>query len=230
MVIGTLGVLALLSRGAWAETGEENSSLAKPGVFPGGPEPLTDADFAAWRSDSPFLRPIDLSQTLVLKGISRIEGNLFATLLDRASRETHVISRAANAQGWTLMGIAGDPSDLKTVTAQISGTGGEVFTLRFEESQLTPPVPAASARNGRAGARGPGSPPPVPDYREGVSGDGFRGPPPPEIVSKLSKLSQERRDRLIRQIGEIRDRHPELGSQDRQALFSRMLDRALKER
>lgn len=198
-------------------------------AYPDGLEPVSEANFSALMTSSPFLRSLDLSDSLILTGIARIEGEVYVTLLKRDTKETHIVSGAAasNPLGMRLVEVDGDQSDLETVTAQIAMSGGEVFSVRFDERQLKP-------GEGKPGGGGPGSgssggpPRPVRDYREGISGDGFRGPPPPELVKKLSKLSSEQRDRLIQEIGAARDRG--VSSEERQVMFGKMVDRALQER
>lgn len=224
LAVTALGLVAILfvRSSAADEPNQQSSAFVSP-------EPVTESDVAALKTDSPFLRPLDLSKSLSLVGISRIEGSLFATLLEHATKKTYVVSQSTSPQGWQLVGVGGDQNDLKTVTAQISVAGGEVFTIRFEETQLQPPSKKAGGGPGNSSRREPGSPPPT-NYREGISGDGFRGPPPPEIVEKLSKLSDERREKLIRQIGAIREKNPDLSSDDRRALFGRLLDKALLEK
>ena len=223
-----LAVCALASGGGIAgsrgDTGD-TTAAAPSGWNP--PQPVLEADVAALKANSPFLRPIDLSHTMTLSGVAREEGHLFATLQDRETKQTVIVSDTANAQGWRLIGVGGDQADLKTVTATIAMSGGEEFTVHFGEMQLNPAE--AKPANGRRDPRQPGGPNSGPtDYRRGVSGDGFRGPPPPEIVDKLSRLSDDRRERLIRQIGEIRDRNPQMSSEDRRQVFTRLLDRALQ--
>lgn len=193
-------------------------------VTPEGTAPAIDEDFAALKTSSPFLRSLDLSESLILTGIARIKGDVFATLLDRETKETHVVSPSANTLGWRMVGIAGNQADLGTVTAQISVAGGEVFSVRFDENQLKP---GESRPGGGSSSR---SDSPASNYREGISGDGFRGPPPPEIVEKLSKMSEGGREEMIRRIVEFREQHREMGSDERRVIINRMLDRALQER
>ena len=209
--------------------GEESSSEA---FFERIPDPVTTEDFSALKASSPFLRSLDLSQSLILTGFARIKGDLFATLFDRETRQTHIVSRSSNEQGWRMVGVDGDQADLGTVTARIAVAGGEVFSVRFDENQLQPGEgKPGGGPNGTGGSGGaPGSASPAANYREGVSGDGFRGPPPPEIVDKLSRLTEAKREEVIGKIREIRDKNPELSSEDRQGIFRKMLDRALEER
>lgn len=191
------------------------------------PPPVSADDFTALTANSPFLRSLDLSQSLILTGIARIESELYATLFDRETRETHIVSKSANVLGWRMVEVAGNSSDLETVTARIAVSNGEVFTVRFDENQLKP-------GEGKPGG-GPGAPPgqvaadsPANNYREGIRGDGFRGPPPPEIVEKLSRMTESQREQIILRIQEIREKNPEISSEERRTIFNRMLDRELE--
>jgi len=191
------------------------------------PPPVSAGDFSALTANSPFLRSLDLSQSLILTGIARIEGDLYATLFDREARQTHIVSKSANVLGWRMVEVTGNSSDLETVTARIAVTSGEVFTVRFDENQLKP-------GEGKPGG-GPGAPPgqvaadsPANNYREGIRGDGFRGPPPPEIVEKLSRMTAPQREQMILRIQEIREKNPEISSEERRTIFNRMLDRELE--
>lgn len=192
--------------------------------------PVLRAHFDALLSNSPFLRSLDLSESIILTGIANLGGDLYVTLHRRDTKETHIVSEAANPEGMRLVGVEGNPADLGTVTARISLASGEVFAVRFDEQQLKPGEGKPAAGSSGGAPQGGGSGAPVRDYREGIPGDGFRGPPPPELVKKLSQLSEDQRNRLIQQIGEIRERNREMPSEERQAIFSRMVDRALQER
>jgi len=209
-----------------AEDGDSAAS-ATSFVFPGGPQAVTVENFVALKSNSPFRRALDLSESLSLTGVARIEGNLFVTLLERETKKTRVVSSSADEEGWRLVEVGGNEAELETVTAQVAIAGGEIFSVRYQERQLKPETANAS---GRSGSSNGGGKPPVPerDFREGVSGDGFRGPPPPGIVKKLSQLRADDRNRIIQQIGEIRDRG--VSSEQRQVIFVRMVDRALQQK
>lgn len=224
---------AALAASGWPALCARAADLPPPTPSDGAPTAVSERDFDALKTNSPFLRSLDLSQSLILTGIARIEGDLYATLLDRETKETHVVSKAANPQGWRMVAVAGDQQDLETVTAQIAMANGEVFAVRFDEHQLKPGEAKPGAGPGGPGPppqRGPDGRPVYANFREGISGDGFRGPPPPEMVAKLEKLDERTRDRLIEGIREYRDKHPGVSSEDRQRLFTRMVDAELRRR
>lgn len=192
-------------------------------ISPSFPKPVTEEDVAAWKANSPFLRTLDPSKSLVLTGIAHLDGGLFATLFDRDTKETHIVTGSANPQGWQIAGIEGDEANPQTVAVKISMPGGEIFPVRFDEGQLKPAqqaprIPPDQMRRIAEQAR---------NFKDGISGDGFRGPPPPEVAKKLSRLSEEQRRQLIYRIGELRNRG--VSSEERQAIFVRMIDRTLQD-
>tara|TARA_R110002096_G_scaffold26518_10_gene81783 strand:- start:4688 stop:5338 length:651 start_codon:yes stop_codon:yes gene_type:complete len=189
------------------------------------PEPVTEEDFAELKEHSPFLRPLDLSQSLVLTGLAEVDGKLIATLRHRKTKETHVVSgsSSANALGWQLVGVEGDQNDLQTLSARISVGRGEVVSIGFDDQQLRPrtvligpKVPASEAKRIAKEAQ---------NYRRGISADGFSGAPPRELADKLSRLSEEQRGRLIYQVSEMRKKG--VSSEERRKVFVRMVDQAL---
>lgn len=192
---------------------------------PFAPDPVTEEDFAALKANSPFLRPLDLSRTLVLVGLAEVDGKPIATLRNRETKETVVISGKSNPQGWQLVGVEGDQTSLETLSAQIAVAGGEVVTIRFDETQINPgpgsvligpKVPASQAKRIAAEAR---------NYRRGISADGFPGAPPKELADKFGRLSEEQRGRLIYQMGQLRSKG--VSSEERQKIFTGLVNRAL---
>ena len=204
-------------------------------TVPWQPESVVEEDFSMLKTNSPFLRAIDLSDSLILTGIARIEGDLIATLFDLEKRESHIVSRAANSLGWRMVEVDGDASDLEKVTARIAIAWGEVFTVRFDEQQLkpgelkpasaTPPPGSGSPSRQSSDLREQAI-----NYKQGFTGDGAGGPPSPETIEKMSKLSVDEREKLLRATAEFRERNPEMSRDDRTAVFFKMLDRAVQGR
>jgi hypothetical protein len=50
------------------------------------------------------------------------------------------------------------------------------------------------------------------------------------MVAKLEKLDDQTRERLIQGIREYRDKNPNVSSEEKQKLFSRMVDEELRRR
>ncbi|PAW65039.1 MAG: hypothetical protein B9S36_01045 [Verrucomicrobiia bacterium Tous-C2TDCM] len=217
------------------------------------PNQVTADHFAALRQHSPFLRTLDLSKSLIITGVARIDTEPVATLLDLETRKTSVVSRnAVSPEGWQLVEMKGSFSDIETLTAKIKMAGGsEIFSIRYEKSP--PPVKVAAGAtvstkigNGTAGGGTDphGGPDPrvlTPDQmndarnaarniKEGFKADGYGDNQtiPPEVVSKISRLSVEQRESINVKMYEYRNRG--LGMPERQQIYNRMLDEAVRQR
>lgn len=215
------------------------------------PVPVTRDDFAELREHSPFLRTLNVSRSLILTGVARIEGDTIATLYDFESRQSYVVSQEASPEGWQLVEVKGDQSDLETLTARVKVAGAEVISIRYDEAPATTAGSSSvqvSTRIGdgsRGGGTGPhGGPDPrvlTPDQladarnaarnvREGFQADGYGDNQtiPREVVEKASRLSVDQRESINVKMFEYRNRG--LGMQQRQKIYNGLLDRATKGR
>jgi len=187
---------------------------------PSEPAPVGEGDFAELKTNSPFTRSLNLSDSLILTGIAHFDGETIATLVDKSTKESYVVSGAANAQGWKMVGVDGDASDLEKLTAKISVAGGEVVSVRFDEKQLKPGE-AKPAAGPAGGPPGPGGEP--------RPGEGYRGPSP-EVREKMERLTEEQRQKLFQKIGEMRQKKPDMSRDEMREQFGKLLDRALQDR
>jgi len=217
------------------------------------PDRVTSNHFAPLRQHSPFLRTLDLSQSLIITGVARIDDEPVATLLDLETSRTSVVSRnTVSPEGWQLVEVKGDLSDIETLTARIKMAGGsEIFTVRYEKAPPPARGGVGGTGSGRIGNGSPGGgtgphggPDPrvlTPDQltdarnaarniREGFKADGYGDNQtiPPEVVSKISRLSVEQREQINVKMYEYRNRG--LGMQERQQIYNRMLDQTLERR
>ncbi|MBL9151011.1 MAG: hypothetical protein JNK37_00920 [Verrucomicrobiales bacterium] len=224
-----------------------------PVAVPGLPERLTDGHFEALRTHSPFLRTLDLSRSLIITGVARIDNEPVATLLDLETSKTSIVTRHGESpEGWQLVEVSGNPADIESLTAKIRMAGGtETFSIRYEKAppQTRGPggvVVSSRVGNGTAGGgTGPhGGPDPrvlTPDQmndarnaarniNQGFKADGYGDGQtiPPEVVSKISRLSVQQRESINVKMYEYRNRG--LGMQERQQIYNRMLDQAVQQR
>ena len=215
------------------------------------PVPVSGDNFSELREHSPFVRTLNISKSLILTGIARIEEETVATMLDLETRKSYVVSRKTNAEGWQLVELKGDLSDLETLTAQIKVAGAEVVSIRYEKAP--PPVKgrsggvAVSTRIGRGpgGGTGPhGGPDPrvlTPDQladarnaarniKAGFQADGYADNQtiPPEVVAKISRLSVQQRENVNVKMFEYRNRG--LGMKERTQIYNKLLDRDVGQR
>ena len=181
------------------------------------PAAAVPADFASLQASSPFSRTLSLSDSLILTGIATVDDEQVATLLNKETKESYVVSSRLNSQGWKMVELQAD-ADLEKVAAKVAIAGGEVVTVRYAEWQLKPgeSKPGAGAGAGEGG-----------QVREGERrrfGDGGGGPPP-EIRERMEKLTEEQRTKLFTKMAEIREKHPEMSRDEGREKFHEMLEK-----
>ena len=198
------------------------------------PRPVTAENFAELKQNSPFRRTLELSDSLVLTGIAMIEGSAYATLFDSESKVSYVVSETVSPQGWQLVSVGGNDTNLESLTAKIQIDGGEVVSIRYQK------IDFQSRRDGSPGSHGTNvrstlSQEQIDDARraarnpaEGFRGDGYRGTPPPEIMEKLRKITPEQREEIARRVMQMRN--DGVDSDQRRRVYSEALDRAAKGR
>lgn len=196
---------------AAAQEGE--TSYLPPGVEAG--------DFSALKGQSPFLRSVNLSDSLILTGLATVDKEQVATLLNKETKETFVVSSKLNSQGWRMVELKSDP-DLEKVAAKVAIEGGEVVTVRYAEWQLKP------------GESKPGAGPsteqnPRPDSMRSRS-EGERRGPSPEFREKMSQLSEDQRREVFREMSVLREKHPDMSREDRGKIMSETMDKMLQKK
>ena len=235
-----IGAAVFLS-GASALRGEGS---AETDIASALPQPVTEKNFAALKDQSPFLRSIGLSESIVVTGVAQMDGDVFASLFDLESRQTYLVGEEANSEGWQLVGIKGDRTDLESVTARIKIAGNEVVSIRYEKlSAKVFKISSSGISKSKSdgGGTGPhGGPDPrkltrdqmddakrgAHHYREGFQADGYPDKPPPATVAKLSRLSTPLREAINVKMFEHRNRG--LGLPERAKIYEGLLDRALQ--
>ena len=191
-------------------------------------------DFEALVTNSPFTRSLGFSDSMILTGLAHIDNDVFATLFDTKSMESHVVSKTANTKGWQLVGVGGNAAIMQTWSVKIQIAGGEVISVRYQQ----PPkktVRTPSDSSGSGGSSGGNSPPlsssqveeaknAAVNYREGFTSDGYTKAPPPEMVQKLSRLSVSQREDINRQMLGLRNQG--LGMDERRKIYENLVDRS----
>ena len=218
-----------------ADTTQE---LPPPELDPALPQSVKEQSFEAVITNSPFIRSLGVSDSLILTGIAHIEKDVFATLLDTATMESHVVSNTANPRGWQLVGVGGSAAELQTLSARIQIAGGQVISVRYQKPP--PKYLRAMSRGGSSGPGGSGgadgnSAPlsaahmeearqAAVNYREGFTSDGYPKAPPAEMVEKLSRLSVGQREDINRQMIGLRNQG--LGMEDRRKIYEGLVERS----
>ena len=202
------------------------------------PREVTAENFTELRTLSPFRRSIDLSDSLVLTGMATIDGQVYATLFDSSATESFVVSEQANKNGWRLVGIRGNETNLESLTAKIQVDGGQVISIRYAKIEIKNQQGSRTGggTTGRGGSGGGSlTSEQIEDAREaarnparGFRGDGHRGSPPPEMLAKLNKITVQQREELARRVMEMRNQG--VDSDERRRVYSEALDRAAQGR
>jgi hypothetical protein len=218
-------ILALAAAGGLAgqqAAGPESDDGAIPQPF----EPSAMVDLV---NQSPFIRSLGVSDSVILTGVARIGGEVVATLLDTETMESHVVSGTANSDGWQLVGIGGDAAQPKSLTAKIQMTGGQVVSIRYGKP---PDKPFRGVRGGSASSLKPShleeARKAAVYYKKGFSSDGFPREPPREIVEKLSRISVEQREAINRRMISLRNEG--LGMEERRRIYVEAVNRSAQGR
>ena len=74
----------------------EDSTIGSPSSFL--PERIEESTFDALKSHSPFIRTLGLSDSVVLTGMARIESEVYATLFDTDTTESHIVTESSNSE------------------------------------------------------------------------------------------------------------------------------------
>ncbi|MEM6279114.1 MAG: hypothetical protein AAF733_06520 [Verrucomicrobiota bacterium] len=185
------------------------------------PGKVAESDFRALAGQSPFTRALNLSDSLILTGIALVDDEQVATLINKETNESYVVSSQLNSQGWKMVELQSD-EDLEKVAAKVAVDGGEVVTIRYAEWQLKPgeSKPGAGAAE-ETQLRG--------DGKGKGKGDGQRRGPPAEIREKMQKLSEAQRNQLFTKMREFREKNPEVPREEMGRMMSGMMDRMLQQ-
>ena len=222
-----------------AEMPSQAPSVADDGAIP---QPLKEETFDALLTSSPFTRTLGVSDSIILTGIAHFEGEVYATLFDTQTMESHLVSKTANARGWQLVGVGGNGADVNTWSAKIQIEGGQVVSVRYQ----IPPKKSSKGKTSGSGASGGssgssgGNAPPLSNaqvaearnaavnYKEGFNADGYPKAPPPEMVAKLSRLSTSQREEINKQMFGYRNQG--LGLDERRKIYENLVDRSVQGR
>lgn len=190
-------------------------------VDPDLPQPFDAIVTEPLLSASPFTRSLNLSDSLVLTGIAYIEGKPIVTVLNKATKESYVISEEPNVQGWKLAETSATVALNKT-QAKIM-VGSEIVTVRYSEEQLTP---ESMKKGGFKPGQGGGGGEQRPDDR-GPRRDYPR--PDPETMKRYTNLSDEGKAKLRDKMMESREKLQNATPEERKAHMEKILEKAEKE-
>ena len=191
---------------------------SKPVPDPDLPQAV-DANVAqALLESPPFTRSLNLSDSLVLTGIAYIEGKPVATIFDKNTKASYVVSEEPNQQGWKLAETNAN-TELKRTQAKIM-IGGETVTIRYaaiQPAQQQQGDPNKDGRNGRWGGGDGGSS--RHEYKR----------PSEEDITRYKSLSDQARDKFHNTLREGREKMMMMAPEERAAYVKTVFEKIEKE-
>jgi hypothetical protein len=101
------------------------------------PQPLDLKATQSLLQSSPFTRALNLSDQLALTGIAYVQGKPVATLVDKTTKKSYLVSETPNAEGWRLA-EANASNEIKRSEIKII-IGTETVTIRYSDTQSASP-------------------------------------------------------------------------------------------
>lgn len=176
------------------------------------PKPFDAAAINSLIQNSPFIRSVSLSDSLILTGLAYIDGKPVATILNTETNQSYSVSAEPNPMGWKLI-EATTTTDINRAQAKIA-IGGEIVVIRYNKDEMT------SDKLKKHRTKVPNGPPPA----DG-GGDRFRRPegrgPSEEDRKKYESLSEAGKEKLRNFFRENMDRLRSAGTDEERKQFVR---------
>ncbi len=103
-------------------------------VDPDLPQPFDPNSVTPVVQNSPFTRMVNLSDNLVLTGIANISQKPVATIFNKETKQSFVVSSVPNFQGWVLNDVTQTP-DISRSQVKVT-IGGEVVSVRYDAAAM----------------------------------------------------------------------------------------------
>ncbi|HEY2574512.1 MAG TPA: hypothetical protein VGH65_10590 [Verrucomicrobiaceae bacterium] len=183
------------------------------------PQPFDAASAQTILDSSPFTRSLNLSDSLTLTGIAYVEGKPVATLLNRATKESFIVSEEPNSQGWKLATASPD-SELRHTQVKIM-VGPEIVTVRYGDEQLSPEHAKKNGSSRDAPPSSFGSSSKTQYRSSSYLGDNGR--------DRYYSLSDQAREKFKDNMHKLIDKHPEMTPEQRSVYAEKYFARAQAE-
>ncbi len=189
-LIVTFATVILLSGGVNDLVAQDPSEL---------PKPVSSDNFTALKTQSPFLRELDLSETYSIRALATIGETPVATLYNKRTKETHMVfSEAENERGMKLVEIVESTPDNPLSAGAKVAFAGEIFEVKYDPSQ-TMVAPRSTAKSGGG------------DKKDGEQRRG----PSKEDMERYKSLNDEQRKKFRDYIGYTMKKYPNLSREER---------------
>lgn len=175
------------------------------------PQPFDATIVAALIQNSPFIRSVSLSDSLILTGLAYIDGKPVATILNTETNQSYSVSEDPNHVGWKLT-EATATTDINRAQAKVA-IGGEVVVIRYNKDAMTPEN--LKKNRGKSSGNGPPS----------GEGDRFRRSdsrgPSEEDRKRYESLSESGKEKLRNFMRENMDKLRTAGTDEERKQFVR---------
>ena len=174
------------------------------------PQPFDATTVTPLIQNSPFIRSVSLSDSLILTGLAYIESKPVATIMNTETNQNYSVSVDPNPMGWKLT-EATATTDINRAQVKIA-IGGEVVVIRYNKDAMTPE--SLKKNKGKSGA--PSS---------GENGDRFRRTesrgPSEEDRKRYESLSDSGKEKLRNFFRDNMDKMRTAGTDEERRQFVR---------
>jgi len=209
-ILNALALLALCATAPLLTAADRGAPAApKTAADPDLPQPFDPNAAQTMLDNSPFTRALNLSDSLVLTGIAYIQGKPIATIMNKTTKESYVVSEEPNANGWKLAQTTATAS-LNKAQAKVM-IGSEIVTVRYSDEALTPD-------SLKKGGFKPGGGDAQDNNRGGGEEHQHKYPrPSPEDIQRYQNLSDGAREKFRNIMMQSRERLTNASDEERRA-------------
>lgn len=162
------------------------------------PQPVSKEYFSAIHSQSPFLRTLNIAETYALRGVAEIGGDPVATLYNRQTKKTLLVTKDKPNEAGIQMVEVVPAQNLDGVGVKVS-FAGEVVELKYD-SEVVSPQPKSKGKPG-----GDGKP----------SSGGRRRGPSKKDMARYNSLSDEQKQKFRDYARQTMQKYPNLSREER---------------
>lgn len=112
------------------------SAPAPASADPDLPQPIDFSYAEDLVMQPPFTRVVSFEDSYQLTGVAYVDGRPVATVLNKQTKTSFVVSEEPNAQGWSLVAASAGP-DLSQTQVNLR-VGGEMISMHYGGQQLSP--------------------------------------------------------------------------------------------
>ncbi len=162
------------------------------------PQSVSKEHFSAIHSQSPFLRTLNIAETYALRGVAEIGGDPVATLYNRQTKKTLLVTKDKPNEAGIQMVEVVPAQNLEGVGVKVS-FAGEVVELKYD-SAVVNPQPKSKGKSGSD---------------DKSSSDEQRRGPSKEDMARYNSLTEEQKQKFRDYARQTMQKHPNLSREER---------------